>query len=271
MDVLRQVYFMDEKQLRKSLTDLPLGGIRFYKQTGSTNDVALAWATEGATDLSLVVADEQTSGRGRLGRRWLTPPGTALALSLIIHPNPSNHNYFSHFSGLGSLALTQILSERGLPAQVKWPNDVLIDGRKTAGILVEAVWMGDQVESVVIGIGVNVLPESVPPLSEVQFPATSIHSEGLKIDRIELLHDLLSRMISLRPHLGNGGFIQAWERALAFMNKTVQIWLEPAARQIELSSLTGILRGLEADGALRLETSSGIQIIQFGEIRLRPV
>ncbi len=271
MDVLHQVYFMDEKQLRKSLNDLPLGGIRFFKQTGSTNDVALAWATEGAADLSLVVADEQTSGRGRLGRRWLTPPGTALALSLILHPDPSEHNHFSLFSGLGSLALAQILSERGLPAQVKWPNDVLIAGRKTAGILVEAVWLGDQVESVVIGIGVNVLPESVPPSSKVHFPATSIHSEGLKIDRIELLHDLLSRMIFLRPQLGNEGFIKAWENTLAFMDKTVQIWLEPAAGQSESSSLTGILRGLQADGALRLETSFGIQIIQFGEIRLRPV
>ena len=271
MKFLRQVYFMDEKQLRKSLADLPLGGIRFFKQTGSTNDVALAWATEGAADLSLVVADEQTSGRGRLGRRWLTPPGTALALSLILHPKPTEYNYFSLFSGLGSLALTQILSERGLPAQVKWPNDVLIAERKTAGILVEAVWMGDQVESVVIGIGVNVLPESTPPSSEVYFPATSIHSEGLKIDRIELLHDLLSRMISLRPQLASEGFIRSWEKALAFMNKSVQIWSEPATGQTESSSLTGILRGLEADGALRLETSSGIQKIQFGEIRLRPV
>jgi BirA family biotin operon repressor/biotin-[acetyl-CoA-carboxylase] ligase len=210
-----QVNFMDEKQLRKSLSDLPLGGFRFYQQTGSTNDVALAWATEGAADLSLVVADEQTSGRGRLGRRWLTPPGTALALSLILHPNPSERDRFSLFSGLGSLALTQILSERGLPAQIKWPNDVLISGRKTAGILVEAVWMGDQVESVVIGVGVNVLADSIPSSSEVQFPATSIHSEGLIIDRIELLHDFLSRLISLRQQLGNEGFIQEWEKALA--------------------------------------------------------
>ena len=262
---------MDEKQLRKSLADLPLGGFRFFTQTGSTNDVALAWATEGAADLSLVVADEQTSGRGRLGRRWLTPPGTALALSLILHPDPSENIHISHFSGLGSLALTQILAERGLPAQVKWPNDVLIDGRKTAGILAESVWMGDQVESVVIGIGVNVLPDSVPPSSEVHFPATSIHSEGLKIDRIELLHDLLTRVISLRPQLGKEGFIQALEKSLAFMNTSVQIWSEPAAGQNGSTSFTGTLRGLEADGALRLETASGIQIIQFGEIRLRPV
>lgn len=262
---------MDEKKLRKSLSDLPLGGFRFFKQTGSTNDIALAWATEGATDLSLVVADEQTSGRGRLGRHWMTPPGTALALSLIIHPNLLEHDHPSLFSGLGSLALTEILSERGLSAQIKWPNDVLIAGRKTAGILVETVWMGEQIESVVMGIGVNVLPESVPPPSELHYPATSIHSEGLKIDRIELLHDLLSRLISLRSQLGSDGFIQKWDKALAFKDKAVRIWSDHAAGQIETSSFTGILRGLDADGALRFETSSGIQKIQFGEIHLRPV
>jgi BirA family transcriptional regulator, biotin operon repressor / biotin---[acetyl-CoA-carboxylase] ligase len=262
---------MDERQLRKSLSDLPLGGFRFFKQTGSTNDVALAWATEGAADLSLVVADEQTSGRGRLSRRWLTPPGTALALSVILHLDQSERNHPTLFSGLGSLALTQTLSERGLPAQIKWPNDVLIAGRKTAGILVEAVWIGDQVESMVIGIGVNVLPGSVPPEPDVHYPATSIHSEGLKIDRIDLMHQLLSRMISLRPQIESEGFIRAWERVLAFMDDKVQVWSEPAAGKNESSSLTGFLRGLEADGALRLETDSGIQIIQSGEIHLRPV
>jgi BirA family biotin operon repressor/biotin-[acetyl-CoA-carboxylase] ligase len=262
---------MDEKQLRKSLSALPLGGFRYYQQSGSTNDVALAWAMEDAPDFSVVVADEQTAGRGRLNRRWLTPPGAALAFSLILHPNASERNHHSLFSGLGSLALTQILTGRGLTAQIKWPNDVLIAGRKTAGILVEAAWMGDQIDNVVIGIGVNVLAESVPPLSELQYPATSIHTEGLNIDRIELLHELLSRMISLRPQLETEGFIHTWEKTLAFMDEPVQIWSDPAAGQMESSSIMGIMRGLEADGALRLETSSGVRIIQFGEIHLRPV
>ena len=261
---------MNEKELRKSLSDLPLGGIRFLNQTGSTNDVALAWATEGAPDLSLVVADEQISGRGRLGRRWLTPPGSALALSLILHPTLVERDHVPLFSGLGALALTQVLVEHGVMAHIKWPNDVLIAGRKTAGILAEAVWMGDQVESVVVGIGVNVLPESVPPSTEIQFPATSIHAEGLKIDRIVLLYDLLAKMIVLRPLVGSEEFIRAWESALAFKGETVQVWSESTEGEIDSSSFSGILLGLESDGGLRLETSSGVRKIQFGEIRLRP-
>jgi len=261
---------MDDKQLRKALSDLPLGGIRFLQQTGSTNDVALAWATEGAADLSLVVADEQISGRGRLDRRWLTPPGSALAMSLILHPTLVERDHVPLFSGLGALALTQVLYELGVTAQIKWPNDVLIAGCKTAGILAEAVWMGGQVESVVVGIGVNVLPESVPPSTEIQFPATSVHAEGLKIDRIVLLHDLLAKMLVLRPLVGSEEFIRAWESALAFKGETVQVWSESGEGEVDSSSFSGILLGLESDGGLSLETPSGVRKIQFGEIRLRP-
>ena len=262
---------MNEKELKKSLSDLPLGGIRFLQQTGSTNDVALAWATEGADEFSLVIADEQSTGRGRLGRRWSTPPGAALAFSLILRPKESELGNIPLFSGLGALALHQILSELGLSSQIKWPNDVLISGRKTAGILVESVWMGDQVESIVIGMGINVLPESVPLDSEVLYPATSIHSEGLKVGRINLLHDLLKKLISLRHSMESEDFIRSWENALAFRDETVRVWMEAVSGKNEASSLTGILRGLEPNGALRLETASGLQIIQFGEIHLRPV
>ena len=263
---------MDENQLRKSLADLPLGGIRFLQNTGSTNDDALAWATEDADDLSLVVADEQTSGRGRLGRRWITPPGTALALSLILHPTPIESEHFALLSGLGALALTRLLKDHGLAASIKWPNDVLIAGRKVAGILVEAVWLGDIVESVVVGIGVNVLPESIPPEKEVQYPATSVHSEGLLIDRIDLLHSLLSSIISFRPLIGKDAFIKEWENSLAFKDEPVKVWTESESEPPPAdASLTGILRGLNPDGSLNLETPAGIKIINYGEIRLRPV
>lgn len=260
---------MDEKSLRKRLSDLPLGEIRYFNQTGSTNDIALVWATDGAPDLSVVVADEQTSGRGRMGRRWLTPPGSALAISVILHPTRVDRDHLSLLSGLGALSLTQLLTEYGLPARIKWPNDVLISGRKTAGILVEMVWMGDQVESAVLGIGVNVLPGSVPPDMEVQFPATSIHSAGLLNNRLDILHGLLANLIGLRSQLGKPIFIRSWESALAYMNESVYVWAEPSSGK-STDSLMGILRGLDPDGALKLETSDGIQLIKFGEIHLRP-
>ena len=79
---------MDERTLRKALSNIPLGGLRYFEQTGSTNDVALAWAAAGAPDLALVVAEEQTAGRGRGSHSWFTPPGAALAFSLVIRPLP---------------------------------------------------------------------------------------------------------------------------------------------------------------------------------------
>src|SRR5688572_12632522 len=132
---------MDEKTLRKTLSDLPLREFRYFAQTGSTNDVALAWASDGAPDLALIYADEQTTGRGRMGRKWFTPPGAALACSLILRPKGRESENIGLFSGLGALALVRALKKHGLSAQIKWPNDVLINGRKTAGILVETVWM----------------------------------------------------------------------------------------------------------------------------------
>ena len=116
----------------------------------------------------------------------------------------------------------------------------------------------------------NVLPESAPPDSEVHFPATSIHSTGLLIDRLDILHDLLANLIELRSQLGEPMFIRTWESALAYMNEPVHVWADPSSGS-SAESLMGIVRGLEPDGALRLETSEGIQLINFGEIHLRPV
>jgi BirA family transcriptional regulator, biotin operon repressor / biotin---[acetyl-CoA-carboxylase] ligase len=260
---------MDELSLKKKLAGLPLGETRYFQQTGSTNDIALAWAGEGAPDFSLVIADEQTAGRGRQGRRWLTPPGSALAVSVIFHPSPNEIKHPSLFSGLGALALALVLQGHGIAARVKWPNDVLISGRKTAGILVDTAWIGAQIESIVMGIGVNVLPESVPPDTEVLYPATCVYAEGLTIDRHDLLWELLTKLIELRPKMGEAKFIPAWQESLAFMNERVQVWAEPAPGQ-KGEPLTGYIRGLDMYGGLKLETSDGIRPINFGEIRLRP-
>ena len=262
---------MDEKLLRKTLTDIPLGGLKYFEKTGSTNDVALAWATEGAPDFSLVVADEQTSGRGRFKRRWLTPPDSALAFSLILRPVQAETEQISLFTGLGALALTKTLKLNGLNASIKWPNDVLLNGRKTAGILAEAVWLGDKVESVVLGIGVNVSPESVPPDESVQFPATSIQTEGLKTDRLALLHVILLSMVSLRSQLGTERFIKEWDDHLAYIGEQVRVWEDKSdGSSASESSLQGVVRGLGPDGSLILQTAAGLRSVQFGEIHLRP-
>ncbi len=258
---------MDEKSLKAALRDLPLGGLRFYRQAGSTNDLALAWAADEAPDFSLVLADEQTSGRGRAGRKWYTLPGSALALSLILRPNSDEAETISLFSGLGALALTESLHKSfGLPAQIKWPNDVLVTGRKLAGILVESVWLGEQVESVVLGMGLNVLRGSVPPPEKLEFPATCLE-DILKapMARESILHGILSALLEWRPRLGSRDFLKAWEERLAYRGEQVQVWGGSENPQ------TGTLLGLEADGSVRLLSPDGHPFLaHFGDMHLRP-
>lgn len=256
---------MDEKSFRKALEDLPLGELRYFGSTGSSNDIALAWATEGAPDLSVVFADEQTTGRGRKGRRWHTPAGSALAVSVILRPEAGDATPISLFSGLGALALCDALEKAGLQAKVKWPNDVLINRRKVAGILAEAVWTGEAVDSIIIGIGVNVFRSSAPPTETNLFPATSVEAEGGLTARPQLLHDLLAALVSLRLRVGTPEFIAAWNAALAFHGETVRVWRDDG------DSLIGEVAGLETDGSLTITLPDGSsESINFGEVHLRP-
>ena len=256
---------MNMRELQAALRDLPLGGLRFFESIGSTNDDALAWASQGANDLSIVIADEQTRGRGRLGRKWFTPPQTALAFSLILRPTADEIKYPARVTGLGALALTDAISNLGLHAQIKWPNDVLLNRKKAAGILVESVWMGDALDTFVLGMGINVLASSVPPADQVLFPATSIETEsGQMMDRVKLLHNILSSLITWRPQIGTDEFIRTWEESLAFRGEEIQLIKENEP------PLSGELIGLEPDGSLRLKANNKILTVKIGEIHLRP-
>jgi len=257
---------MDQNELKKVLSSLPLGDIRYFDSIGSTNSEALAWATSGAHDLSLVIADEQTAGRGRLDRKWFTPKGTAIAVSLIMRPTPAERSHLTRIVGLAALAITDSLRTRGLVSQIKWPNDVLLNGRKVAGVLIESVWSGEEVDSLVIGIGINVLQGAVPAAELLLFPATSLEeSLGPAVGRERILRDILAGIIALRPHIGSDSFISSWEKSLAFRGEPVQV------EQGDGSVLTGKLLGLESDGSLRLSNDESASItVRFGDVRLRP-
>ena len=257
---------MNLNELKKSLSRLPLGDIRYFDSIGSTNDEALAWAASDAPDLSVVIADEQTAGRGRLDRKWFTPKGTALALSVVLRPAPEEGPHLTRIVGLAALAVTTALQKRGLDARIKWPNDILIHGRKVCGILVESVWSGEDVDGVVIGVGVNALQGSVPPGETLKFPATSLEEEvGQPVDRVELLHNILASLIELRPRLGTDEFITEWDRLLAFRGENVQVETE------KTSTIVGEIHGLEADGSLRIRNEHGEFVtVRFGDVRLRP-
>jgi BirA family biotin operon repressor/biotin-[acetyl-CoA-carboxylase] ligase len=253
--------------IRQSLTDLPIPDVRYFNTIGSTNDQALTWAEAGAADGSLVIADQQTKGRGRLGRSWVTNPGAALAFSIILRPSDEEIAHLGLFSPLAGLAVCLALQNLHLPAEIKWPNDVLLARRKTCGILAESTWQGEQLQGVVIGIGINVASSSVPPAAEVLFPATCIeeHLDG-PVDRLELLHSVLISLFQWRQHLGSAGFIQAWESRLAFKGEMVT--LKNSGGQ----GFSGILGGVDAHGNLRIKLDDGTQkLVSVGDVHLRPV
>lgn len=277
---------MDQRQLEKLLADLPLGSIRYFSQVGSTNDLASRWAQAGASDLSLVVADEQIAGRGRLNRRWITKPGAGLAFSLILRPEnlpiaslvgdrPEGQRAgLSRLTALGALAVCETLNEAlppMLPAQIKWPNDVIATRRKLAGVLVELNWSGDQLNFAILGTGINVTPQAIPPESELDFPATCVEEVvGKPVDRWNLLHSVLSNLLLWRERLASEIFLQAWQARLAFRGEWVQLATDSGAGT--LLEQEGQVIGINPDGSLRLRLRSGeLVAVEFGEIRLRQI
>lgn len=254
------------------MSDLPVGSVRYYPQVSSTNDLAVRWAEAGGPHLALVVADEQTAGRGRSNRRWYTPPGSALAFSLILRGQTPglDQEAIPRVTALGALAVCEAINQdfsASLPAQIKWPNDVVAERRKLAGVLAEAHWHGQDLQAVILGVGINVAPDSLPPAEALDFPATCVSNMlGYPVDRWSVLHAVLARLLEWLPRLGKPRFIRAWEQRLAFQGEWV---LVSAGSQL---SLEGQICGLNPDGTLRLQTRSGEKMnLRFGEIHLRPV
>jgi BirA family biotin operon repressor/biotin-[acetyl-CoA-carboxylase] ligase len=258
---------LDEKRLRDHL---PIGGLGMpafvYRSIGSTNDRAAELASQGAAHGALVAADEQTAGRGRAGRRWITPAGSALAFSLILRPGRGERPAIGTLNAVGALAVVDALAELGASAQIKWPNDVLLRGRKACGILVEGAWMGDDLQAVVLGIGLNVTPDSVPPAAELDYPATCVQAAvDRQIDRVDLLLRILAALSQWLPRLRSQDVIDAWQSRLAFIHQQVELvggW----------APMRGEFLGLDSDGRARLLLPSGETVVHTGEgVSLRPV
>jgi len=258
---------MNSQQLSKILHGLPLGSIKYFNSIGSTNDEAAHWAIDDAPDLSLVVADEQTAGRGRFTRRWYSPAGASLAFSLILCPNTFSdlRECLPRLNALGALAVCETLVDLySVNAQIKWPNDVLISRKKCAGVLAESHWQGDQLQAVVLGIGVNVKAAAVPPESEQLYPATSIEIElGKRIDRWRLLKEILTKLLYWRYHLLTGDFWPTWESSLAYRDEWVS--LHEGDQETEV-----FFKGINPDGSLRVVTRTGeIQRITSSDVTMR--
>lgn len=180
---------LDPDALREALPAW-VADLRFLPATDSTNRQAMAWAAGGAAHGSLVVADFQTAGRGRLGREWVAPPGSSLLFSVVLRPtwDPERLPMLTLAAGV---AVCECLAGLGMEPGLKWPNDVVLDGRKVAGILSE---LSGPV--VIVGVGVNVKQEAFP--AEIHETATSLQAaSGRELNRLEVLVDLIGHLAPL--------------------------------------------------------------------------
>ena len=258
---------MDIAQIEKRLSGLTIPQVRYLQSTASTNADALTWAEAGAPDGALVVADEQTAGRGRLNRHWVTRAGAALAFSLVLRPSADESPHAALFSALGGLAVQSALAQDfGLQAQVKWPNDVLVGGRKVCGVLVESIWTGEVPACVVVGIGINITPDALPPSEQLLFPATCLEAEtGHTLDRLDVLASVLQQFFAWRPQLGSAQLIHAWQERLAYRGESVRLDAAMGGQ-----ATVGVLLGLNSAGDLRLRLADGTEIaVNAGELSLR--
>ena len=258
---------LNAERLRASLPIYGLGEpLYFYPSIGSTNDHAADFARQGSPHGTLVVAEEQTSGRGRAGRDWFTPPDSALAFSLLLRPQGLTLETLGELTVLGALAVVEALENVGIEALIKWPNDVLIHGRKVAGVLTEASWLGDELEFAILGIGVNVRSKSVPPDEKVDVPATCVEViVGERVDRHELLLNVIQGVGKWHLNLGSPQMLVAWDQRLAYRDRIVQV------HHLE-GEILGRVQGLTVGGRLKLQSDDGEMIeIAVGDVHLRPV
>lgn len=234
--------------------------------TDSTNAEAMRRAQEGAGSGLVVTAERQSAGRGRRGRQWVSPYASNLYVSLLWQFEQGAAALEGLSLAIG-VAVAQALEACGAPAvSLKWPNDILFDGRKLGGILIEM--SGDAAGrcQVVIGIGINVaMPPAAGTAIDQAWTDVSSLMSGKKIGRNDLLAALLDALLPLASRFEAEGF-SAWrERWMALdAYADAQVVLDTGATQ-----MAGVARGVDSRGALQLESTAGMQSIYGGEISLR--
>jgi len=235
------------------------------KQLSSTNLIAREAAAAGAPEGLVVLADSQSAGRGRLGRNWTSPEGVNLYASVLLRPQLSPLDA-PQLTFLSAVATAEVLDEVcGLNARVKWPNDVLVNGRKIAGLLNELGAETEQIHFLVLGIGLNVNMSADQFPADLRYPATSVMLEtGTTQARLPLVRALLRRIDELYHDLlaeGFGPLRRRWEARFDLLDRQVEV---DQGQQI----ITGVVAGLDTDGALRLFLPDGrSERILAGDLR----
>ncbi len=259
---------LSENELKSIRKTEWLGNTICYEPVmGSTNTKAMQLAEEGAPHGTLVVTDKQECGRGRRGRNWETPPGTGIAMTLLLRPeiNPDNA---SMLTLVAAMAVARgIEDESGLRVGIKWPNDIIVNAKKVSGILTEMSAQTDYVNHIVIGIGINVHTEEFS--EELKNIATSIYMElGIKINRAALIericeyfeayYDVFLRTEDLSE------IAKQYDAYMVNRNQPVRV-LDPH------DAFEGTARGITNRGELLVDTWETRRLVSSGEVSVRGI
>lgn len=231
----------------------------YYECTGSTNDAARYLADRGEPEGTLVIADEQTAGRGRFGRSWVAPARSSLLMSLILRPDLAPAHVPRVMLAVALGVREAICAETGLPVQIKWHNDLVVRGKKCAGILTEASTAGATLEYVIVGIGVNV-NFSVASVRGFLLNATSIADElGRPFPRAPLAQAILHAIEVYYLRLRAGEDLRGdYKHHLATLNQFIR------ARTTQ-GTVEGIAVDVDENGALLLQRADGSIVQLFAD------
>jgi len=239
-----------------------------YDVIGSTNTTAMQMAEEGAPHGTLVVADRQDSGKGRRGRSWIVPAGIAIAMSIVLKPQELLPEHAPQITLVAALAVARAIGEQtGLSVQIKWPNDIVIDGKKVCGILTEMSTQIDYINHIVVGIGINVHNEQFP--EELADRATSLYLAGGRhysravlveavCEQFEHFYEIFMRTQDM------SGLKEVYDACLVNRGKRVRI-LDPKGEY------DGTAQGITPQGALEVDTGDGCRLVDSGEVSVRGV
>ena len=234
--------------------------IRYYPRIDSTNEQALRLAEAGADEGMVVVADTQTAGRGRRGRRWLDEPGQALLFSVLLRPTCEESQVAILSLGAAAACAESLASEYSLPIATKWPNDLLITGRKVGGILLE-----QRGGVVVVGVGLNVNGRPEVLQAQVGAPLTTLEKHyGAPLPRKEVLVGILEKIDDIYQQFQAGGLTEVvgrYRRFESVLGRNVYVHL---GKEV----ICGTARAVTDYGALVLDTTDGQREITAGEVEL---
>ncbi|MBZ4652757.1 MAG: birA [Peptococcaceae bacterium] len=238
-----------------------------FEQVNSTNDLAKKKAAEGASHGTVVVADQQLSGRGRLGRPWASPPGTGLWFSVVLRP-PLKPFLAPQLIFVSAVAVCRAIRDyTGLPVTIKWPNDILFSGKKVCGILTELSAEIDIINYVVVGIGINVNQEMADFPPELQEKAISLAVAGnTTYNRVGLLKAILKELEKEYEIYLTEGFpavLKHWRSLTSTLGQEVMV-------SSTEESFSGIAEDINEEGCLVVRTKEGkLRSVMVGDVSLR--